>query len=172
MTGPSSIIDPVPLRGAYQGVLPRDRPRVLAHLERDGRLHAVTARDPSYSLLLTHPAAAMPRGTSGHSAAKSRSHREYDMLDSGGPTQNALAEFAGDQREGRPRRRPTPPAPNHGLSPLSERLRVTTSQRCGTSATCWRVPRLLIESGLHRSRSLRTKCAELLEAADVARCVR
>ena len=72
---------------------------------------------------------------------------------------------------GSARRPPTlpSPAPKYGLSPLSACNYLATLWQ---SATFWRVPQLLIESGLHRSRSPRTKCAELLEAADVARCVR
>ena len=101
----------LPSTGSLQGFLPKDRPRVPALLERDGRLHAVSPRDPSYSLLLTRNGSSdVPWRVTSCRRKEPVGHREYDMLHSSGPTQNALAEIAGDmqlvQREGR---RPSPP---------------------------------------------------------------
>lgn len=62
----------------------------------DGRLHAVSSRDPSYSILLTlnSDISSTWRVTS-FRGKEAIGHREYDRLEGGGATQNALGEFAG-----------------------------------------------------------------------------
>jgi len=52
--------------------------------ELDGRLHAISARDPDYSILLT------PNGSSEapFRGKEPVGHREYDFLDGAGATQN------------------------------------------------------------------------------------
>ena len=78
-----------------------------ARLERDGYLLGVSARDPSYSILLT-------RNCTGESAWRVTSfrdrqpvgHRAYDMLEGGGPTRDALQEFLSDDVRLTPARSP------------------------------------------------------------------
>src|ERR1700742_3211678 len=65
-------------------------------LERDGRIHAVSTRDPSYAILLTpNGSSPAPWRVTSFSGKTPVGHREYDRLDGGGPTQNALGEFVG-----------------------------------------------------------------------------
>jgi hypothetical protein len=66
-------------------------------LDLDGRLHATSARDPSYGIVLTRntDSSSVWRVTS-FRGKEPTGHREYDVLDGKAPTQNALAEFAGD----------------------------------------------------------------------------
>ncbi len=80
--------------------------------ERDGCLLAVSTRDPSYSILLT-------RNGSSEAAWRVTSfrdgepvgHREYDILEGGGPTQNGLGEFASEDFVLTPRSRRRSPSP-------------------------------------------------------------
>jgi hypothetical protein len=85
---------------AFQQIIDKRRARMSMLrdvLERDRRILAVSASDPTYSILLSR---------NGSSEAEWRvtsfrgkepiGHREYDRLDGGSPVQNALAEFAGD----------------------------------------------------------------------------
>jgi hypothetical protein len=65
--------------------------------ERDDRLYAVSSRDSSYSILLTRNASSeAPWRVTSFRGKEPIGHREYDRLDGGAPTQNALGEFAGD----------------------------------------------------------------------------
>jgi hypothetical protein len=65
-------------------------------LERDGRIHAVSQRDSSYSILLTpNGSSAGPWRVTSFRGKDPIGHREYDRPDGGVPTQNALQEFAG-----------------------------------------------------------------------------
>jgi hypothetical protein len=66
-------------------------------LDLDGRLLAVSARDPTYSILLTRNGSseAVWRVTS-FRGKEPVAHREYDRLEGGSPIQNALQEFASD----------------------------------------------------------------------------
>ena len=79
-----------------------------AVMERDGCLQATSRRDPSYALQLTRNVSSVAawRVTS-YRDREPIGHREYDVLDGKGPTQNALAEFASDDYE---LVRRTPPA--------------------------------------------------------------
>jgi hypothetical protein len=76
----------------------RARMRHLAEvMERDGRLHAVSARDPTYSILLTkNGSSEAPWHVTSFRGRELVGHRQYDVLQGMGPTQNALQEFAGD----------------------------------------------------------------------------
>jgi hypothetical protein len=66
-------------------------------LERDRRILAVSVSDPTHSILLTrNGSSAAPWRVTSFSRGQPLGHREYDVLDGRGPTQNALAEFAGD----------------------------------------------------------------------------
>lgn len=72
--------------------------------DRDGVLHAVSARNPDYSILLTrNPSSdAAWRVTSFH-GREPTGHREYDALDGAGPCRDAIAEFASQDMVLRPR---------------------------------------------------------------------
>jgi hypothetical protein len=85
---------------AFQALIDKHQARMKLMrdaLDLDGSLLAVSRQDPSYSILLT-------RNGSSDAAWRVTSfrdrvpvgHREYGMLDGGGPTQNALQEFAGE----------------------------------------------------------------------------
>ena len=80
--------------------------------ERDGYLYAVSARTPSYALLLSRNGSSdAPFRVTSFDNGQPIGHREYDMLEGGGPTQNAFGEYAGSDLvlTPRPRRR----APSH-----------------------------------------------------------
>ena len=82
----------------FQALIDKYRTRMRVPretFERDGCLYAVSARNPSYAILLS------PNG--GSEAAwrvtpfngrEPIGHREYDMLEGGSPIQNGLSEFA------------------------------------------------------------------------------
>jgi hypothetical protein len=84
----------------FQALIDKYRARMVelrTAFERDGRLHAISARDPDYSILLTRNGSSeAPFRVTSFRGKEPVGHREYDMLDGGGPTQNGLAEFAGD----------------------------------------------------------------------------
>ena len=64
-------------------------------IERDDSLYAVSARDPSYSLLLTRNGSSeAPWRVTSFRGKEPVGRREYDVLEGRGPTQNALQEFA------------------------------------------------------------------------------
>jgi hypothetical protein len=84
----------------FQALIDKHRTRICLlrdALDLDGRLVAVSSRDPTYSIGLT-------RNSDTSSAWRVTSfrgkepvgHCEYDRLDGGSPIQNALQEFAGD----------------------------------------------------------------------------
>ena len=85
---------------AFQALIDKHRARMRELREafdRDGRLLARSARDPDYSILLTRNGSSdAPWRVTSFRGREPVGHREYDMLDGGGPTQNALGEFAGD----------------------------------------------------------------------------
>jgi hypothetical protein len=65
-------------------------------LERDGRIHAVSTNSPGHSILLTpNGSSSAPWRVTSFQGKEPVGHREYDRLGGGGPTQNALQEFAG-----------------------------------------------------------------------------
>jgi hypothetical protein len=65
--------------------------------ERDGRLFAVSARDPSYSLLLIRNGSSeAPWRVTSFRGKEPVGHREYNHLEGAGVTQNAFGEFAGE----------------------------------------------------------------------------
>jgi len=85
---------------SFQTILEKYRARMrllAATLERDGRLHAVSQRDPTYSMLLTRNGSseATWRVTS-FRGREPVGHREHDILQGGSPIQNALGAFVGD----------------------------------------------------------------------------
>lgn len=65
--------------------------------DRQKYLFGVSARDPSYSLLLSrNPSSDAPFRVTSFRKGQPEGHREYDALDGAGPTRDALAEFAGN----------------------------------------------------------------------------
>ena len=85
-----------------------------AAFERDGCLYAVSARNPGYSILLTKNVSSDARfRVTSFDGREPTGHREYDFLDGGSPTQNALSEFAGTDLVlmPRPRRRTSSAVP-------------------------------------------------------------
>lgn len=65
--------------------------------ERDGYLLGVHANDPSYRLFLSREVSSdAPWRVTSFRNGEPVGHREYDVLDGRGPTQNALQEFASD----------------------------------------------------------------------------
>lgn len=65
-------------------------------VERDGHLIGESARDPSYRILLSRSVSGdAPWRVTSFRNGEPTGHREYDVLDGKGPTQNALQEFAG-----------------------------------------------------------------------------
>lgn len=84
----------------FQAVIDKHKARMTLlreAFERDDRLYAISSRDPSYSILLTRNASSeAPWRVTSFRGKEPIGHREYDRLDGGAPTQNALGEFAGD----------------------------------------------------------------------------
>ena len=84
----------------FQALIDAHRQRMVelrAAYERDGCLHAVSLRDPSYSILLTrNTGSEAPLRVTSFRDREPEGHREYDRLDGGSPIQNALQEFAGN----------------------------------------------------------------------------
>jgi len=74
----------------------RARMRLLREtFDRQGYLLAVSARDPGYSIILTRNTSSdAPWRVTSFRDRDPVGHREYDKLEGGAPTQNALAEFA------------------------------------------------------------------------------
>lgn len=85
---------------AFEALIAKHRARMaalLAIVERDGCLHAISARDESYSIFLSRNGSsdAAWRVTS-FRALEPIGHREYDVLIGKEATQDALGEFAGE----------------------------------------------------------------------------
>jgi hypothetical protein len=84
----------------FAAIIGKQRRRIAMlknHFDTHGRIIADCSNDPGYRIVLT-------RGFTAECAYQVTSfrdgvpvgHREYDQLQGGGPTQNALSEFAGD----------------------------------------------------------------------------
>ena len=84
---------------AFQAMIDKHRARMTdlrQAFERDDRLYAISARDPSYSILLTRNGSSdAPWRVTSFRGKEPSGHREYDHLEGGSPTQNAFHEFSG-----------------------------------------------------------------------------
>jgi hypothetical protein len=101
-----------------------------AAFERDGYLYAISARNPSYALLLSRNGSSdAPWRVTSFDSGQPVGHREYNMLEGGGPTQNAYGEFGGSYLVLTPRSRRRPPSP--APKPLADlRFQRRSSWRC------------------------------------------
>src|ERR1700722_3224600 len=83
----------------YQAMIDKHKARMAmlrAAFERDDRLYAVSARDPSYSILLTkNGSSEAPFRVTSFSGKEPTGHREYDHRGGAAPPQNARSESAG-----------------------------------------------------------------------------
>jgi hypothetical protein len=84
----------------FQTIIDRYRARMVELSDafyRDGRLLAISERDPEYSIILTRNGSSpAPWRVTSFRGKEPIGHREYNMLEGGSPIQNAFAEFAGD----------------------------------------------------------------------------
>jgi hypothetical protein len=84
---------------AFQAMIEKHRARMKRlrqAFERDARLYAISQCDPTYSILLTRNASSdAPWRVTSFRGKEPIGYREYDRLEGGGPTHNALSEFAG-----------------------------------------------------------------------------
>lgn len=85
---------------SFEQIITKHRARIadVRHaFERDGRVHGISKRDPSYSLLLSRNSSSdAPWRVTSFRAGEPVGHREYDRVEGGGPTQNAFQEFSSD----------------------------------------------------------------------------
>lgn len=85
---------------AFQEIIDKYKARMKElreAFERDDRLYAISAKNPSYSILLTrNTGSEAPWRVTSFDGKEPTGHREYDRLEGGGPTQNALSEFSGE----------------------------------------------------------------------------
>jgi len=85
---------------AFQAAIDKHRARMRElgeAFQRDGRLYAISQRDPSYSILLSRNTTSdAPWRVTSFRGKEPTGHREYDYLEGAGPTQNAFQEFAGN----------------------------------------------------------------------------
>ena len=71
-----------------------------AAFERNGCLHAISARDPAYAILLTRNASSdAPWRVTSFRGGEPVGHREYDALEGRAPAFNAFHEFMGDDMQ-------------------------------------------------------------------------
>jgi hypothetical protein len=84
---------------AFEAMIEKHRARMKLlreAFERDDRLYAVSQRDLTYSILLTRNASSeAPWRVTSFRGKETIGHWEYDRLEGGGPTHNALSEFVG-----------------------------------------------------------------------------
>jgi hypothetical protein len=84
----------------FEQIIAKHRSRmteVREAFERDGRVHGISKRDPTYSLLLTRNGSSdAPFRVMSFRNKEPVGHREYDRVQGGGPTHNAFQEFASD----------------------------------------------------------------------------
>jgi hypothetical protein len=84
----------------FQALINRYRARMTVlreAFERDGCLHAISQRDPSYAILLTRNGSSdAPYRVTSFRDGEPVGHREYDLLEGGSPIQRAFQEFASE----------------------------------------------------------------------------
>ena len=146
---------------AFQAMIDKHKERIKLLrdvFERDDRLYAVSTRDPSYSILLSRNTGSEApwRVTSFRGKGEPTGHREYDRLDSGAPTQNALGEFGGD--DWRIVRKPMPKRER------ARKLREAEEGFAACAEAIGRAPDDVARRMFERSQRIWRRCIDVLKA--------